>query len=144
MRARRCGANRTRILARFDERVVDKALTHKRSHPRWGADRVLVELRKDSQLAGLKLPGRSRLAAFFNACCPECVGSRQPRRPALARPPRVTGVHELWQLDTQSGENRPSLAQLTFEKVLSVLRAGFSEWQALPNGVQTDNELVLR
>lgn len=173
LRARRCGARRTEILSRFDERIADKSLSHKRSHPRWGADRVLVELRKDPELAGLKLPKRSCLAAFFKERCPECVASRRPRKPAPARPPRVTGVHELWQLDSQEGirlhdgsiasicnirdpvgaamiasqafsvKTSRHWRKLTLEEVRSVLRTGFTEWETLPDGVQTDNELVL-
>ena len=173
LRARQYGPKRTGILSRFDERIADKSLTHKRSHPRWGADRVLIELRKEPELTALKLPKRSRLAAFFKERCPECVASRKPRKPAPARPPRVTGVHELWQLDTQEGTrlHDGSIAsicnirdpvgaamiasqsfsvktgrhwrKLTVQEVRSVLRAGFSEWKTLPDGVQTDNELVL-
>ena len=95
LRARRYGPKRTGILSRFDTRVVDKALSYKRSNPRWGADRVLVELRNDPELEGMELPKRSRLAAFFKERCPECVAARQPRKPKPSKPPRATGVHEI-------------------------------------------------
>ena len=42
-----------------------------------------------------------------------------------------------------SVKTRRHWRKLSVDEVQSVLRAGFSEWQTLPDGVQTDNELVL-
>jgi transposase-like protein len=81
------------IVARTDPRLVAAALALKRRHTRWGADRVLLALQDDPQLASLRLPSRSRLAAFFKLACPECV---RPPRKAVAPPPRppvATAVH---------------------------------------------------
>jgi hypothetical protein len=85
----------------------------------------------------------------------------------------VTGVHELWQLDSQEGIrlNNGEIAticnirdpvgaamiasqafsvktelhwrKLEWTEVRGVLREAFTEWQTLPDGVQTDNELGL-
>jgi transposase-like protein len=161
------------ILSRFDPRVAQKALALKRSHKRWGADRVLVALRTDPELQGLELPSRSRLAAFFKERCPECIATRKPRPPAPPSPPRATGVHEVWQLDNQEGirlqdgsiatlcnirdpvgaamiasrafsvKTARHWRKLTWTEVRQVLRDAFTEWQTLPDCVQTDNELVL-
>ncbi len=81
LHARHRGPIRRGILSRFDHRVVQTALTLKRRYPRWGADRVLVALRSAPELRGLPLPSRSRLAAFFKECCPECVAIRKSRPP---------------------------------------------------------------
>lgn len=53
------------LLARFDPQIAPVAVALKCSHPRWGPNRVLVELRTHPQLKGLPLPSRSRLAALF-------------------------------------------------------------------------------
>ena len=42
LRASRRGRGKSGLLSRFDPRVAEKAEAHKRAHPRWGADRVLM------------------------------------------------------------------------------------------------------
>jgi hypothetical protein len=101
LRSPRRGRGSTGILVHFDPRVAEKALGHKRRHRGWGAKRVLVELENAPELAGLQLPGRSRLSHLFKECCPECVASRKRRVVRPPRPPDATGVHEVWQLDSQ-------------------------------------------
>jgi len=103
LRAPRRGRGSTGILSHFDPRVAERALDHKRQHPRWGANRVLVQLKNDPELTGLQLPRRSRLCVFFKEHCPECVAPRKPRVARPPRPPDATGVHEVWQLDSQEG-----------------------------------------
>jgi len=166
-------STRRGALSRFDPRIARKALMIKRRRNRWGADRVLVELRADPELRGVKLPSRSRLAASFKERCPECVATRKPRPPAAPAPPRATGVHEIWQLDNQEGiclldgnvaticnirdpvgaamiasrafsvKTACHWRKLTWTEVRQVLRDAFTEWQTLPDCLQTDNELVL-
>ncbi len=160
-------------LSRFDPRIAEAALSLKRRHPRWGPDRVLAALRTDPNLQGLHLPSRSRLAVFFRERCPECVRKRKPRLPRPSSPPRATGVHEIWQVDIQEGirladgtiasvcnvrdpvgaaiiasrafpvQTEKHWRKLQWTEVREVLRAGFTEWQTLPDGVVTDNELSL-
>lgn len=171
--ARPRGPTRKGILSHFDTQVAQKALSLKRSHRRWGADRALVELRTDLELQGLKLPSRSRLAAFFKQHCPECVATRKPRPPAPSVPPQATGAHEIWQLDNQEGirlqdgdivticnirdpvgaamiasrafevKTTRHWRKLTWKEVRQVLRDGFTDWQTLPDCILTDNELAL-
>jgi len=173
LRDRPRGPSRRGALSRFDPRVAETALSLKRRHPRWGPDRVLVELRADPNLQGLRLPSRSRLAVFFHEQCPECVAKRKPRPPKPPPPPRATGVHEIWQLDIQEGirladgtiasicnirdpvgaaiiasrafpvQTEKHWRKLRWTEVQQVLREGFAEWQTLPDGVMTDNELTL-
>jgi hypothetical protein len=119
------------------------------------------------------LPGRSRLAAFFKERCPECVAVHTPRERAPSRPPDATGVHEIWQLDSQenillrngeiatmcnvrdpvgaamiasrafSVKTERHWRKLEWTEVRHVLREGFTEWHTLPDAVLTDNELGL-
>ncbi|RLC83178.1 MAG: hypothetical protein DRI79_14220 [Chloroflexi bacterium] len=173
LRDRPRGPVRRGALSRFDPRVAEAALSFKRRHPRWGPDRVLVALRTDPKLQGLRLPSRSRLALFFQERCPECVAKRKPRPPRHPPPPRVTGVHEVWQLDIQEGihladgtiasicnirdpvgaamiasrafavQTANHWRKLRWTEARQTLREGFTEWQTLPDGVLTDNELSL-
>lgn len=169
LRAPRRGRGCSGILSHFDRSVADKAVALKHSHPRWGPERVLVELQRDPELASLQLPSRSRLAMFFKVRCPECVTKYSARPPSHPRPPDVTGVHELWQLDTVEGlalnggelvticdirdpvgaaiiasrafvVTKPQYwRKLHWTEVRQVLRDAFTEWHTLPDGVQTDN-----
>ncbi len=159
-------------LSGFDERVAQAALNLKRTHRRWGANRVLVELRKTSELQGLKLPSASRLAVYFKERCPEQVAVYHPRSKQEAKS-AVSAVHEVWQLDCQENialadgeiaavcnvrdpfgaaivasrafatKTEKHWRKLDWTEVRAVLRLAFSEWQTLPQRVRTDNELCL-
>jgi transposase InsO family protein len=171
LRQRRRGRGPTGPLSRFDPHLARKALALKRKHPRWGAARVLIALATDPRFQGMHLPSRSRLAAFFKLRCPEAVARYHVRAPQPLRPPTVTGVHELWQLDSQEGlalgdgqwaticnvrdpvgaamiasrafavSTAHHWRKLDWTEVRQVLRQAFTEWGTLPDGVQTDNEL---
>lgn len=171
LRAPRRGRGRAGCLSQFDPGVAEKALEYKRSHAKWGANRVLIELRNTPELAGLRLPSRSRLAEFFKEHCPECVAVRQTRAERINPLPKPRAVHEIWQLDGQenvrlangeiaticnirdpvgaamiasqafSVKTPARWRRLEWTEYRSVLRAGFTEWKTLPDGIQTDNEL---
>jgi transposase len=67
--------------AQFDARVLEAAVEVKRSHPKWGADRVRLRLDEMPEVTGLAIPHHSQLATLFKARCPECVTVRQWRPP---------------------------------------------------------------
>ncbi len=159
------------VLSRFAPQVRQTALQLKQRHPRWGADRVLVELRQAQPLHGLALPHRSRLATFFKRHCPECVAKRQPQPAAALPPPKAAAVHQLWKLDAQEGlrlqdgtvatvctirdpfgaamiasrafavQTAKHWRKLTWQEYRQVLREGASEWRTLPDMLQSDGEL---
>ncbi len=158
-------------LSRFAPQVAEQAKELKHQHPGWGADRVRIEMEHQEQLQDVLLPGRSSLAAFFKARCPEDVGKHEPRDhtpPVL----QATGVHEVWQVDHQedirlgieewatvcnirdpygaamiasqafaTGTGSAS-RKLRWTEVQAVLRQGFTEWHTLPDTVQTDHEMA--
>jgi transposase-like protein len=160
------------VLSQFAPEVQQACLNLKRQHKRWGANRVLIELRNDPTLAGMRLPSRSRLYPYFQQHCPDCL-SIWTKHKNLPTPPRATAVHEVWQVDAQEGHRLTdgSIAtvcnvrdpygaamlasqafavqtvqrwrKLTWEEVRQVLRSGFSEWRTLADSVQTDNEMGL-
>jgi hypothetical protein len=169
----RRGRGKSGYLSQFEPRVVQQALNHKQTHPGWGAQRVLVELRLETGLCEFRLPSRSRLSEYFKATCPECVAKRKPASEPLPSPPMAAATHEIWQLDSQEkikladGEiatvcnirdpygaamiasqafpvkTKLHWRKLTWEEVRQVLRKAFSEWQTMPDGLLTDNELGL-
>jgi transposase InsO family protein len=161
------------ILSQFAPLVIAQALALKRANPRWGADRVLVELLREQALQGLALPSRARLALLFKTECPDCIGLRQPKRPAPDPPERATAAHECWQLDMQEAiqladghvatictirdvvgaailasqafdVTRPGhYRKLRWQEVRQVIRSACTRWETLPDSIQTDNELCL-
>ena len=161
------------ILSQFAPLVIAQALALKRANPRWGADRVLVELQREQALQGLSLPSRSRLALLFKTECPDCIGLRQPKRQVPEKPERATAVHECWQLDMQEAiqladgqvaticsirdvfgaailasqpfdvTRRGHYRKLSWQEVRQVSRSACARWKTLPDIIQTDNELCL-
>lgn len=160
------------LLSTFSAEVQQVSLKLKREHKRWGANRVLLEMRNDLALSNLSLPSCSRLYAYFRQQCPDClnVWTKHIKVPI---PAVATAVHEVWQVDHQEGHRLgdESIAtvcnirdpygaamiasqafsvktklhwrKLTWEEVRQVLRTGFTEWQTLPDSVLTDNEMGL-
>jgi hypothetical protein len=158
------------ILAQFSIQVRLASVKLKRAHKRWGANRVLLEMSQDPTLVGLAFPSRSRLYAYFRQECPDCLNIWTKHKEVPA-PAQATAVHEVWQVDHQEGHRLAdgSIAtvcnirdpfgaamiasqafsvkteqrwrKLTWEEVRQVLRAGFTEWQTLPDSVLTDSEM---
>jgi len=168
LRQERPTKRKTGALSRFAPLVADQALYWKRTYPRRGPERVLVEMERDKLLAGLKLPRPSTLAAFFKEACPELLQKRQPRPKA---PPKAQRVHELWQMDAKEKmvlgdgtivtvlqvrepvacaflgcfahavQTEKHWRKLTLREIQADLRVVFSEF-GLPLGLQTDRERV--
>lgn len=171
LRAARQGRGQTGTLSQFDACVSEMAVKLKRTHPGWGAKRVLIELREDPVLRTLRLPSPSRLAVLFKERCPDCVAARKPKKEPPPRPPMATATHEMWQLDSQEGiqlhsgevsticsirdpvgaamiasrsfsvKTKHHWRKLTWTEVRDVLRVAFAEWHTLPDSVLTDNEM---
>lgn len=173
LQSTRYGRPPTGLLSRFSPSIITSALRLKRQNPRWGPDRVLVELRRDPALASLALPSRSRLALLFKAECPECLEPRRPKRSTRVSPARPTAVHECWQLDMQEGirlddgtiatvcsirdpvgaaivlsrafdvTTPKGYRKLHWEDIRLVIRSAATRWGTLPDALQTDNEVCL-
>lgn len=172
LQAKRAHRGRSGHLSCFAAAVAEQAKAIKVGHPGWGADCVRDELAKRAELQGLSLPKRSSLAAFFKSACPESVGPhvRHPR--AHMHPLQATGVHEIWELDNKervlltNGDLvtvcsirdpygaamiasqsfvvgiSSKYRKLEWGEIRGTLRSGFTEWQTLPDIVQTDNEMT--
>jgi hypothetical protein len=101
-------------LSCFEPIVAERALFWKRLHHKRGTSRILDDMVNDLLLAGVCLPKKSALAAFFHEACPELLQRRVPR-PKL--PPRSTHVHALWEMDSKENVR---LANDTIATVLDV------------------------
>lgn len=158
------------ILSQFSLAVQQISVELKRTHKRWGANRVLLQMSNDPRLKGIELPSRSRLYPYFRQACPECLHLWTKHKEVPA-PIQAHAVHEVWQVDHQEGHRLldGSIAtvcnirdpygaamiasqafsvkterrwrKITWEEVRSTLRLGFSEWQTLPDSVLTDSEM---
>jgi transposase InsO family protein len=168
LRQERPAKRKMGALSRFDPFVAERALYWKRSYPRRGPERILVEMERDKLLAGLKLPKPSTLATFFKEACPELLQKRRPRPEA---PPKAQRVHELWQMDAKEKivlgdetiatvlqvrepvacaflgcfahavQTEKHWRKLTLREIQADLRIVFTEF-GLPLGLQTDRERV--
>jgi transposase InsO family protein len=157
-------------LSTYPQSVIEKALELKKSHPHWGPKKVRLEMKPLLSLSDRELPSPARLSVLYKQRCPEAV---QPRQRRLLPPPnpKVSYVHQRWQMDAKegipvgteranvqeiediySGLMITSLAFLTpqttngwqhlhREEHQQALRWAFSEW-GLPEEVQTDHDSV--
>jgi len=170
--ARKRGRPVKGVLSEFSQEIREASLDLKRKHKRWGAMRILLEIRATPGLTQDELPSRSRLYLYFRQYCPECLHIWTKHK-EVPQPIRATAVHEVWQVDHQEGHrlHDGSIAtvcnirdpygaamiasqafevktakrwrKLTWEEVRQVLRSGFREWKTLPDSVLTDNEMGL-
>ena len=96
----RLGRPPTGALGQFPLEVCDRVREMRENHPGWGPLTIQTELRDDPYLAGLRLPSRSRVAAFLNQAGftrPYELHSELPQ-PHAGRAERT---HQVWEVDAQ-------------------------------------------
>lgn len=57
---------RAGTLNQFDARIQERILELRRAHPRWGPESILLHLKKEPEISGKPLPGRSSVARFLH------------------------------------------------------------------------------
>lgn len=87
-------------LGQFPSELADQVLQMREAHPGWGPLTILTELQKDTRLAGLRLPSRSRIAAYLKQKGKVKKYERhhklpEPRSQSVERP------HQEWEVDAQ-------------------------------------------
>jgi transposase-like protein len=82
------------VLSRFSPEVQPASVKLKREHKRWGANRVLIELRNGPAFTGLALPSRSRLYVLFHQECADCL-SLWTQHKEVPPTTAATAVHEV-------------------------------------------------
>jgi transposase InsO family protein len=89
----------------------------RRSHPGWGADTILAELRTDPVWAEHQLPSRARIAAYFKHAK---LTRRYNRHTELPEPvPAPEGrPHDVWELDAQGSVVVENLGRVCLVNVI--------------------------
>ena len=80
LRQSRRGRPQRGALSTYPEALRDQIKALKCSHPRWGPDRILVELGEDPQWRNERLPSRSQVALYLKEACPEHVQRQRRER----------------------------------------------------------------
>jgi transposase InsO family protein len=98
----------------------DAILHMRRSHPGWGADTLLAELRVDARYKDLSLPSRSRVAALLKAAK---LTRRYQHHSDLPQPnglPEGT-PHDEWQLDAQGSMQVAGIGKVSLITIIDVV-----------------------
>ena len=87
-------------LGQCPHELRDSIREMREEHPGWRAQTILTELRSPSYCAGLKLPSRSRIAAFLRQ---EGYTQAYKKHSEFPQPPltQVHKAHEEWEMDAQ-------------------------------------------
>ena len=95
----------------------DAILQLRRTHPGWGADTILAELRTNPLWAEHPLPSRARVAAFFKHAK---LTRRYNRHTELPEPvPAPVGTpHDEWELDAQGPVQVANLGKVCLVNVI--------------------------
>ena len=80
LRKNRRGRPQRGVLSTYPEALRDEIKRLKCSHPRWGPDRILVELREEPPWRGMHLPSHSQVALYLKKVCPEHVQRQRRER----------------------------------------------------------------
>jgi transposase InsO family protein len=142
----RMGRPATGPLSTSPPAVRDAILQLRRTHPGWGPDTLLAELRVDPRWADQPLPSRSRIAALLKAS--KLTRRYQYHSDLPAPPPQPVGApHDEWELDAQgamyvAGVGTVSL--ITILDVTSRLKVESYPCQSKTRPALPDYQLALR
>jgi transposase len=133
-------------LSGFEGDVVAAIARMRQSHPGWGAVTIRIELEKDGQWQGKKLPSRSRIAAYIKA-----EGLARAYQPHQDLPEvkwrTLTHPHQEWEMDAQGAIAVPGLGKVAVLNVVDVFsHANVASLACLhkTHANTQDNQLVLR
>jgi len=93
------------VLSTFTPLIRYVILRLKRQHPGWGSDVILLHLRRHRSLDGQKLPSRSAIAAYISPYLGRIKGHRVVVKRPKQSTPKVSAVHECWQMDFKGAES---------------------------------------
>jgi hypothetical protein len=114
------GRPATGPLGAFPSVLRDAILQMRRSHPGWGPDTILAELRLDPQWADQPLPSRARIAALLKAAN---LTRRYQRHTDLPEPkPLSEGTpHDTWELDAQGSMQVDGIGNVSLITIIDVV-----------------------
>lgn len=133
-------------LGQFPGELLDEIYQMRKAHPGWGPLTILVELKKDARFAGLRLPSRSRVAAYLKD---KDMVKKYERHQKLPEPKRQTieRPHQEWEVDAQGKIAIAGLGSVSIINVLDVFSCLKIDSQPCLNTTHAntqDYQLVLR
>ena len=113
------GRPATGALGQFPCEIADEILQMREAHPGWGPLTILTELKRDIRFAGLRLPSRSRIAAYLKL---KGKVKKYERHHKLPQPPAATvkRPHQEWEVDAQGKIAISGLGSASIINILDV------------------------
>ena len=100
--------------------IRDAILHLRRTHPGWGPDTLLAELRVDPRWADQALPSRSRIAALLKAT--NLTRRYQPHSELPTPPLQPQGTpHDEWELDAQGSMHVAGVGKVSLITIIDVV-----------------------
>jgi len=99
-------------LGQFPLEMRDTVYEMRENHSGWGPLTIRTELEKDPHFAGIRLPSRSRIAAFLKQ---KDQTRKYERHSELPQPQAVEPerAHEVWEVDAQGVTKVPDLGSVS-------------------------------
>ena len=114
------GRPTTGPLGTIPTNLRDAILHMRRTHPGWGSDTLLAELRVDPRWADQPLPSRSRIAALLKAA--KLTRRYQPHSELPTPPPQSDGApHDTWELDAQGSMHVAGVGNVSLITIIDVV-----------------------
>ncbi len=140
------GRPATGALGQFPLEVRDTVREMRENHPGWGPLTIRTELEDDRRFAGMRLPSRSRIAAFLKQ---EDLTRKYERHSELPQPHAAEPerAHEEWEVDAQGVIKVPDLGAVSIINIsdlFSRLKVDSCPCMDTSHPNRLDHQLVLR
>ncbi len=106
-------------LATVPSEMKDALLELREKHPGWGAQTLRLEIARDKRFTGLRLPSRSRIAAYLK----ERQKVRKYERHQVLPEPKAQPLqrpHQEWEMDAQGVTTVAGLGKVSFINLLDI------------------------
>jgi transposase InsO family protein len=157
------------MLSQFSAGVIQAIRDLRSQHPRWGPISLRLHLEDEPGLKGQRLPSPASIGRFLHE---DSANRRQSKtKPPGPVPVILSRVHQRWEIDFKvkihlaGGEtvqlhtvtdpfsgahlgaylyrSGSDVSRVPLGDVQATLRACFTEWETLPEEIQTDGEAIL-
>lgn len=115
----RMGRPATGALGSVPAEMRDAILELREEHPGWGAKTLRLEISKDERFAGMRIPSRSRIAAYLKEKKKVRKYERHQDLPEPKAKP-VQRPHQEWEMDAQGVTTVAGLGKISFINLLDV------------------------
>jgi transposase len=119
-------------LATASAEMQDAILELREKHPGWGAQTLRLEIAKDERFVDLRIPSRSRIAAYLK----EKKKVRKYEHHQDLPEPKIQPVqrlHQEWEMDAQGVTTVTGLGKVSFINLLDVYSHASIDSHACPN-----------